>query len=222
MTDPEKRQVLEMLDAGKINADQALTLIHALGEEDETAEEINRMDLQETAPANLDVVDLVPGEPVGDAQGSPKLESELEDQMSKARSLWWYGAVLGVILTVAGAFGLYSAVRNSGIGFWFFLASLPFFIGVLIIALAIANRGKRWLYVDVQPNQADSPKRIVISVPISLVTWGMSFVGALTPAVGNGVLQPILEVLENPGQDADPVLVHVNGNSGEKVTVFIA
>lgn len=227
MTDPEKRQVLQMLDSGKINADQALTLIHALGEEEvddgnapeDAAESVSAGFASETNG----VVDIAPNrEPGQEEPSTPILDPELESQMKKARSLWGIATGIGVVLTVAGAIGLYSAVLNNGVGFWFFLASLPFFIGVFVIALAITNRGKRWLYVDVQPNKANSPKRIVISVPLSLLTWVIAFSGNITSNIGKGALQPILDALEDPAQRENPLLVHIDGSNGEKVTVFIA
>jgi hypothetical protein len=227
MTDPEKRQVLQMLDSGKINADQALTLIHALGEE-EVDDGNAPMGATESVPAGFTgeangVVDIAPDLDHQQAEPStPILDPELESQMKKARSLWGIATGIGVVLTVAGAIGLYSAVLSNGVGFWFFLASLPFFIGVFIIALAITNRGKRWLYVDVQPNKANSPKRIVISVPLSLITWAIAFFGNITSNIGKGALQPILDALEDPAQRENPLLVHIDGSNGEKVTVFIA
>src|SRR5690242_11888594 len=115
MSSEERRKILQMVSDGKISADEAAKLMHAL---------------EEPAGEQIEVI----GPPSGFE--SEKMGAEQFENVRKRATRW---AMLplwgGVLVMMLSAWGMYSALQNSGYGFWFFCLSLPLFLGILLIVL---------------------------------------------------------------------------------------
>ena len=117
MSSEEKRQILKMVEDGKISADEAMTLIKALEQDPAEAE----MKVLEAAPTST----------------SEKTDApEFEEVKQRARKFAMIPLWIGVALTVLFAGLMYWSIESSGFGFWFYCLTFPFLFGVLLIAIS--------------------------------------------------------------------------------------
>jgi hypothetical protein len=213
MTDSEREQILKMIEDGKITAEQGLTLMQALGEEpeDESAPEL---------PAGDEVPSFIT-EPGGEAEGEKKTDPEFDRKVNRFRSLWTIPLWIGVAITVAGAYWMYASMQAAGFGFWFYCSWLPFLLGVLVVALAFSSRTSRWIYVNVKQKPGETPQRIVIAFPLSLVSWLMMFAKGKMAEHDRGAMDEIIGAVFNSTKSTEPLMVDVQEEDGEHVQVYI-
>ncbi len=206
MTDSERQQILKMIDEGKITAEEGLKLMQAIGE-DESAEE---------------VAEFVASEPDGEsARQNAEANAFFARKVNRFRNLWMIPLWIGVAITVGAASWMYSTLQNAGFGFWFYCSWLPFLLGVTVLALAFSSRTSRWIYVNVKQKPGEYPQRIVISFPLSMVSWLMQIFGHYIPAQQKGVTDDVLRAIFDSTKSDEPILVDVHDDDGEDVQVYI-
>jgi hypothetical protein len=212
MTDSERQQILKMIEDGKITAEQGLTLMQALGDEpeDESVPEL---------PAGDEIPSFIT-EPGGEAEDEKKTDPEFDRKVNRFRSLWTIPLWIGVAITVAGAYWMYASLQASGFGFWFYCAWLPFLLGVLVVAVAFSSRTSRWIYVNVKQKPGETPQRIVIAFPLSLVSWLMMFAKGKIHEHERGAVDDVMRAVFESTKSTEPLMVDVN-EDGEHVQVYI-
>lgn len=202
MTDSERQQVLKMVEEGKITAQEGLTLIQALAEDEEAVE----------------VVDIIEAEP---ASGETRSDPDFDPKIQRFRRLWMIPLYSGILLSVASAWGMYSALQSSGIGFWFYSAFLFFLLGVAITALGFDSRTSRWIYVNVHQKPGEKPEHIVITFPFSAIGWLVNLAGNHIPAAEKGAVDDIIRAIFRSTQSSEPFFVDVHDDDGQHVQVYI-
>jgi hypothetical protein len=217
MTDSERQQILKMIADGKISAEQGLTLMQALGEEPED---------DETQPEMVEPESrvLMAEEPVfshSDEPGEHKTDPEFDRKVNRFRSLWTIPLWLGVALTVAGAYWMFSSLQAGGMGFWFYCSWLPFLLGVLVTAAAFSSRTSRWIYVNVKQKPGETPQRIVLAFPLSLVSWGINLAKHNIPERERSAAEEVMRAVFESTKSTEPLMVDVNDKDGEHVQVYI-
>jgi hypothetical protein len=212
MSDEERNQILKMLEDGKISPEDALKLMHALDGDDKTE------------PAQQVDVLIPPAPEQGSEAGAsppPQPDPEFDRKVSRFRKLWLIPLSIGLVITVLGAWWMYSAMLNSGFGFWFLCAWVPFLLGVAIVALGVISKASRWLYVRVEQKPGERPQKIVFAFPIPspLLRWGIRNFGHNIPpnarAASDMAVKAVLEDLK------EPLYVDVHDDDGEHVQVYI-
>lgn len=204
MTDDERQQILKMVEDGKITAEEGLKLMQALA--------------QDTAIEESVTVETISG---GEAASAAESDPEFDRKLDRFRRLWIIPLVAGILITVAGAYWMYTSLQSSGLGFWFYCAWLPFLLGVAVIALGFDSRTSRWIYVDVHQKPGDSPERIVVTFPLSPVTWLVSLVRNYIPAEQKGAADSILNAIFRSTKSSEPMFVDVHDDDGEHIQVYI-
>jgi len=204
MTDNERQQVLKMVEDGKISAEEGLKLMQALDEDSAAQEE--------------DIVQTISG---GQSETGANSGPEFDRKINRFRRLWMIPLWIGVVVTVASAYWMYASVQSSGLGFWFYCSWLPFLLGVAAIALGFDSRTSRWIYVDVRQRPGEHPHRILISFPLSPVSWLVSLFGAYIPAEQKGVVDDVMRAVFKSTESEEPLFVEVNDEDGEHVQVYI-
>ena len=213
MTDSERQQILKMIEDGKITAEEGLTLMQALGDEPE-----------EEGMPELPDGDKIPSfitEPGGEAEGEKKTDPEFDRKVNRFRNLWTIPLWIGVAITVAGAYWMYASLQASGFGFWFYCAWLPFLLGVLVVAVAFSSRTSRWIYVNVKQKPGETPQRIVIAFPLSLVSWLMMFAKGQMHERERGAMDEVMGAIFNSTKSTEPLMVDVQEDDGDHVQVYI-
>ncbi len=154
MSSEERRKILQMVEEGKITAEQAASLMRAI-EADQDPPEAEPQVIQPEITAG----------PAGSGTSAP----EFEEVKARARRLAMIPLWIGIVITVFSAWGIYEILNDFGMNFWLFCLLFPLFIGILLIALGAGGPGTRWLYVNVDRRYAqDWPRTITFGFPLPL------------------------------------------------------
>ena len=203
----EKKQILKMVEDGKITAEEAMELIRAV-EQDLAAEEA---DVYETEPDT------------GSAYEPPEDMDETIERIKRYGNipLW-----IGVILVVLGGLWMFAAMQASGFGFWFYCSWFPFLLGVLAVAAAAGSKRSRWIFVNVKQAPGQTPQRIVFGFPLPLrfAAWGMRTFGNWIPDmdVDAATVADLIDALADTPTDEPATIIDVHDDEdGEHVQVFI-
>lgn len=223
MTDSERQQILKMIEEGKITPDEGLKLMQAL-DDVPVDEEPASLPPAPDFPAGEDASDAEPvfvTSPSGEADGEKvRRESFFAGKVNRFRRLWMIPMTLGVLATVGAAYWMYAALENAGMGFWFYCSWLPFALGVLVIALAFSSRDSLWLYVNVKQKPGEKPSRIVVSFPMSLVTWLFGIFGNRMPGRERERVGMVMDAFQKSISSGEPILIEVD-DDGAHVQVYI-
>jgi hypothetical protein len=210
MSAEERRKILEMVEEGKITAEQAASLMRALEVDEPEAEAEIEVFQPEPAPG-----------PVGGEASAPEFEE------IKARARRWAMVPLwaGVVITIFSAWGIYEILNDFGTSYWWICLLFPLFIGILLIALGAGGPNSRWLYVNVDRRYAeDWPRTITFGfpLPLGLASWFLRNFGRSVHGLGNTNVDDIIRILDATGKSDEPLIVNVNDDDeGEHVQVFI-
>lgn len=205
MSSEEQRRILKMVEDGKISADEAMTLIRALE--------------QDSAEAQVEVIEAAPG------AGSSESEApEFEEVKQRARRWAMIPLWVGVGITTLFAGLMFTAIQNSGFGFWFYCLTFPFLFGVLLMALSAGGRHAHWVFVDVQQKPGETPGRITfgLPMPLGLIAWILRNFGHHIHGLGSPENAAEMATMLTRTISSDtPLIVNVDDDDGEKVRVYI-
>ena len=210
MSAEERKKILQMVQDGKISAEQAARLMRAI-EADDAAN---------PALAEMEVIEA------GASSGGERIDApEFEAVKARARRFAMIPLWIGVALTVLSAWAIYSVQQSSGMNFWFFFLMIPLLIGVLFIALGASGQTSRWLYVNVDRRNAhDGPRNITLGfpLPLGLTAWFLRTFGHNIRGMKNTNVDEIIQLLDATGKSGAPLIINANDNEdGEHVQVYI-
>ena len=206
MSSEERKKILQMVQDGKISAEQAATLMRALDTDSAQAE----IEVIETGTSSGDERDDAP---------------EFEEVKARARRFAMIPLWIGVFLAVLSAWGIYSVQQSVGVNFWFFCLLIPLLFGVLLITLGAAGQNSKWLYVNVdRRNAQDWPRNITLGFPLpfGLTAWFLRIFGKRIRGMKNTNVDEIIQILDATGKSDAPLIINANDNEdGEHVQVYI-
>jgi hypothetical protein len=198
MSSDEQKQILKMVEDGKISAEEAMQLIRALDE----------------AEAGTEIFETAAGPGVG--RSGP----EFDEVRARARRFASIPLWIGVFVTVLSSYWLFALVQRSSYGFWFACAWFPLLLGVLLVALSVSGSNMRWLYVNIEQAAGEWPGHITLGfpLPLGLAGWALRNFGHYARGMDEARVAGILSLLA--GADSrEPVIVNVD--EGERVQVYI-
>ncbi|HSL43223.1 MAG TPA: hypothetical protein VK897_07320 [Anaerolineales bacterium] len=206
MSSEERRKILQMVQDGKITAEQASSLMRALEEDSAEAE----VEVFETAAA--------PADEKTDAH-------EFEEVKARARRFAMIPLWTGIFITILSAWGMYSIQQRAGVNFWFVFLLIPLLLGVLLIALGASGPTSKWLYVNVDRRNAhDGPRNITLGfpLPLGLAAWILRNFGHHIRGMNHTNVDEIIQILDATGKSGAPLIINANNNEdGEQVQVYI-
>ncbi|MBK7452166.1 MAG: hypothetical protein IPJ46_00155 [Anaerolineales bacterium] len=205
MSSEERKKILQMVADGKINAEEAATLMRAL---DDSAEE------------EIQVIEA------GPSFGSEKTDAPEFDQVRRRANRFSSAFLsIGIIFTVLSAWAMFGIQKNNGLNFWFFCMTMPLFLGILLTMLGAGSRTSRWMYVNVdRSHQTEFPRNITIAfpLPLGLVAWFLKNFGGSISGLKKTNVDEIIQAIAMAKNITEPLIVNVDdGDDGEKVQVFI-
>ena len=208
MSSEERKKILQMVQDGKISAEQAASLMRAMDADADNAE------------AEAEFVEA------GAGSGYERDEaSEFEEVKSRARRVAMIPLWIGVFIAVLSAWGIYSVQQSAGVNFWFFCLLVPLLFGVLLIALGAGGESSKWLYVNVDRRNAhDWPQNITLGfpLPLGLTAWFLRNFGQYINGMQKTNVDEIIQILDATGKSGAPLIINANDNGdGEHVQVYI-
>ena len=138
MSSEERKKILQMVEDGKISANEAANLMRAL--DDDSAE------------AEMDVFETEAG---FGFEGGEAFAPEFDSVKARARRFAMIPLWTGVFIVVLSAWGIYAIQQSAGVNFWFFCLLFPLMLGILLIALGTGGQNLKWLYVNVDRHDTD-------------------------------------------------------------------
>ena len=212
MVDETKRKVLDMVEQGQVTPDEGLRLINALeGNDKKTAG---------SSPPQLGEVAYIPGE--DGTSTPPSIPEEEMARMKKMKRWWILPFTIGLIISLMGAIWMFTGYQNNGFGWGFWLAWLPFLLGIALVAASFPTNQSVWLHVRVKQKSGSKPERINISFPIPLrfVNWFIVSFGDRIPGVAGQTTGDLTAILDDLSPEK-PFYVHVEDDDGEDVEIYI-
>jgi hypothetical protein len=208
MSSEERKKILQMVQDGRISAEQAASLMRALETDADSAEP--EVEFVET----------------GASSGFERIDaSEFEEVKSRARRFAMIPLWIGVFIAVLSAWGIYSIQRSAGVNFWFFCLLVPLLFGVFLIALGAGGETSKWLYVNVdRRNARDWPQNITLGfpLPLGLAAWFLRNFGQYINGMQKTNVDEIIQILDATGKSGAPLIINANDNGdGEHVQVYI-
>jgi hypothetical protein len=194
----ERMQILQMIEDGRVSAAEGLRLLDALGGQSGTA----------SAPAGPTAEETAPPDP----------------DLERWRRWWIVPMWVGTGIVLLGSLLMYGAYQSGGFGFWFACATLPFLLGVLVMAIAGFSQSARWLHIRVNTGQDEWPRNISISLPlpIGLTAWFLRTFGSRIPKLRETGVDELIMALGEHTSSKEPLYINVDeGANGEKVQVYI-
>lgn len=210
MSSEERKKILQMVEEGRISAEEAASLMSALAEDS----------AEETVEAEIEVVES------GSGFSYERPEAPEFDQIkARARRFALIPLWTGVFVTVLSAWAIYSIQQNAGTNFWFYCMIFPLMLGVLLLALGGGGRASRWIYVDVNRKDAkpgDGPRHITLGFPIpfGLTMWFMQNFGHNISGMNKKQADVIVEMMQATRDSNEPLMVNVDDDEAH-VQVFI-
>ncbi len=220
MSSEERKKILQMVEEGKISAEEAATLMRAL-EEDSDAE-------SESAEAEIEAVESRSGSGRGSerVEGHERVEAPEFDQIKeRARRFALIPLWIGVLVTVLSAWIIYSIQQSVGVNFWFYCMTLPLLLGVLLITLGAGGRSSRWIYVDVDRRDAkpgDGPRHITLGIPMpfGLIAWFFQNFGHNIRGMSKSRADGIMAMMKAAKDTDEPLMINVDDDDA-RVQVYI-
>ncbi|MEP0805511.1 MAG: hypothetical protein HRF47_08465 [Chloroflexota bacterium] len=212
MSSEERKKILQMVEDGKISAEEAVNLMAALDDDAEAEEG--------AAEAEVEVFESRSG------FGYERSEAPEFDRIkARARRFALIPLWVGVLVTLASAWAIYAIQQNAGANFWFYCMIFPLMFGILLIALGGGGRASRWVYVDVNRKDAkpgDGPKHITLGfpAPLGLLAWFFDTFGHSFKGMSRGKAEGIVQMMRAARDSDEPLMVHVDDDEAH-VQVYI-
>jgi hypothetical protein len=213
----ERMKILEMVEAGAINAADAAHLIQAL-EEDAGWPELPEGEgglLAGTAIEDRGTLRSIDGDQVLPPNAA---------RLARWKHWWLFPAGAGTALTVISGALLYAGSQAAWAGLIMVLLTLPLFAGIGIAAFGLASRRARWLHVRVNTGQHNWPRRVAISLPLPIRTVAriLRIARGKIPGLEDIAIDEVLIALGESATPDAPLYVQVDqGTAGEFVEVYI-
>ena len=208
MSSEERKKILQMVEEGKISAEEAAGLMRAL-DADSAEEQVEVFEVESSSGF----------------EESGTSAPEFEEVKARALRFAMIPLWVGVGIAVLSAWGIFSIQQTAGVNFWFFCLMFPLMLGVLLIAIGSAGPGSKWLYVNVDRRYAnDWPKNITLGfpLPLGLTAWFMRTFGHNISGMNKAQMDGIVEVLNATGKSDEPFIVNVDDDDdGDRVQVYI-
>ena len=223
----ERMRILEMIENGEIDTSEGLRLLQNLNHNSEPVLAAGSLpglsDPEASQSFAFDEADE-PSSSDAEPEVIPAASVPVPPSAEKLRLYWMIPLWAGAGITVLGGLLMSAVLQAAGVGFWFFLASLPFFLGVLVMALAWQSRNGHWLHLRIEEKPGENYQRIAFSLPLPIrpTVWFLRNFGDRIPALHRTALDEVIMALGETTTVDNPIYIEVNDDEeGERVLIFI-
>lgn len=199
----ERLRILEMVRAGEISAEQAATLLAALGE-------------TEAEPA-------LPAE--GEAEEHPATAPPLPPEIAASRwaRFWIYPMMAGGVVLIVGALIMALVYATDAARGWLVCGWLPMILGLFVTLAAIWSRRATWLHLRVSEGEGRRQKvAFSFPVPLGLAAWGIRIAQPFVPQLQDTGVDEVIVALRESRKRNEPLFIDVQDEEdGERVQIYI-
>lgn len=209
MSSEERKKILQLVEEGKISAEEAARLMAAMADDED-----------DSAEAEVEVIESRPG------IGYEKTDAPEFDQIkARARRFSLIPLWAGVVITVLSAWAIYAIQQSAGTNFWFYCMIFPLLLGVLLMALGGGGRASRWIYIDVDRRDAkpgDGPRHITLGFPMPLgfIAWFFDNFGHNIKGMSKSRAEGIVQMMQATKDSNEPLMINVDDDDAH-VQVYI-
>lgn len=194
----EHKEVLRLVQEGKITAEEAARLWDAMSGEGDRAEE------------------SLPPEEGRPAEPAPRPP----ESRRKAGSPYWIFVLLfGLGWTLAGA-----ALTLWALGTGWLLLTVPFLLaGLAVLSLGAASRDASWISIRITDSDERRKFALDFPLPLPVLAWGVQIARPFVPQLRDTAVDELILALQESGVPGELLLVDViDDESGERVQVRVA
>ena len=199
----ERLRILEMVRAGEISAEQAATLLAALGE----------TEAEPTLPAE--------GETEEHPAAAPPLPPEIET--SRWAQFWIYPMMAGGVVLILGALIMALVYTADAARGWLVCGWLPMILGLGVTLAAIWSRQATWLHLRISEGQGGRQKvAFSFPLPLALAAWGIRIAQPFVPQLQDTGVDEVILALRESRKRNEPLFIDVQDEEdGERVQIYI-
>lgn len=239
MTSPSERlSILDRLEKGEINPEEAARLLSASGqtqeheahgETDSPMGVLGQLDRGEInadeAARRLEVAKRPTQRSRVYNRDFPKISvRNIANEANKSSRSWWWRPplIVGIVMTALSALWLQADASDGIFGFWFYVALLPLFAGIALIVTGELLRRSHWVRVRVtgQDHGHDVNVNTQLPIPFDLASGLMEKLGLNIRGFDAGTVEQIKAALKKASEDGQPVHIQANGDEGA-VDIYI-
>ncbi len=189
----ERLQVLKMLEAGQIEAEEAAALLAALEPAGAEAEE--------------DVLSPEPTLPAGPRE--------------RWARFWIYPLMAGGLLLIVGSLVMGLVFSTDAARGWLVCGWTPMILGTIVIALAWWTRGARWLHLRISEG-GRRKVAFSLPLPLGLVAWALRIAQPFVPQLKETGVDDIIIALRDSTTKDEPFFIDVQEDeAGERIELYI-
>lgn len=195
----ERLKILEMVEAGQIDAQEAAMLLATLGEA-----------VTEAAYEAEEVM-----EP--QSWASAPVESA-EDRWAR---FWIYPLMAGGAVLIAGVLVMALVYAAGGAGVWLCCGWLPMLLGVVVLVLALWSRRATWMHLRISE---EGKRKMAISfpLPLSLTALAVRIAQPFVPQLRDTGVDDLIIALRESSSRGEPLFIDVQDDQdGERVELYI-
>jgi hypothetical protein len=193
----ERLQILKMLEAGAIDAQEAATLLAALKESAASAE----------VEPEVEVLPPIPG--------------PAERRESRWARFWIYPLLVGGGVLLLGGLIISLVYATGAARGWLVCGWVPLFLGLMVVILALWSRRAAWLHVRISEG---GKRKMAISfpLPLTLAAWGVRIAQPFVPKLRETSVDELILALRDSASHGQPVFIDVEDEeAGELVEVYL-
>lgn len=193
----ERLQILKMVESGRIQAEEAVTLLAAIDRGGE--------DAQIFAPP-----EVLPPAPGPD-----------QDRESRWARFWIYPLMAGGGVLILGALllaWLYAGEVASG---WLVCGWLPVLLGLMVVLLALWTRRTTWMHLRIS-EEGQRKMAFSVPLPLGLAAWAVRIAEPFVPQLQETGVDDLILALRSSASRGEPIAIDVQDDErGERVEVYI-
>ncbi len=191
----ERRKILQLVEAGKISAEEAADLLQVLHEPDGDSEEVQE-------------------EPT-----SPWTGAERSRGLTHRAPYWLYAMAAGTIVILLGGTVISSSSQQGRAGVGTLLCGwIPLVLGMSLAVIGVWLRTARWVHLRVK--ERDHALHFSVPVPLGLGAAVLGFARGFVPRLRDTAIDEALLALRDGLTDEEPITIEVDDHDeGEHVEI---
>jgi hypothetical protein len=194
----ERLEILKMLEAGQIDAQEAASLLAALGE----------------SQAAEDAAEAV-------AEGLPPDREPPEPMETRWARFWIYPMMAGGAILLLGALVVGLVFLAGGAWGWLLCGWPLLLLGLLIFVLALWSRSATWMHLRIS-EQGRRKMAFSFPVPLGLAAWAVRIAQPFVPQLQDTGVDEVILAVRDSASRGEPLFIDVQDDEdGERVELYI-